>query len=119
MGIVCLGGLLIGLEDLERQKADRKAVRVIDMDGEGEVDEVVAKAPHKREGGGSHRGSCRGRGGMFVDLAAIGQATFAYLDRVFLVPAPAEHDGWCLKLERRVQQKAGCDPTARNHEQNR
>ena len=38
----CLGGLLVGLEDLERQKAARKAGRVTDTDGKGEVDEVVA-----------------------------------------------------------------------------
>ena len=37
-----MGGLLIGPEDLERQKAGRKAGRVTDMDGKGEVDEVVA-----------------------------------------------------------------------------
>ena len=38
----CLGGLLLGLEDLDRRKAARKAGHVIDTDGTGEVDEVVA-----------------------------------------------------------------------------
>jgi len=38
----CLGGLLTGLEDLERQKAARKAGYVTDTDGKREVDEVVA-----------------------------------------------------------------------------
>ena len=38
----CLGGLLIGLEDLERQKTARKAGHTIDPDGKREVDEVVA-----------------------------------------------------------------------------
>ena len=38
----CLGGLLIGLEDLERQKAARKAGYATDPDGKREADEVVA-----------------------------------------------------------------------------
>jgi hypothetical protein len=38
----CLGGLLVGLEDLEKQKAAQKAGRMTDTDGKGEVDEVVA-----------------------------------------------------------------------------
>jgi hypothetical protein len=38
----CLGGLLIGLEDLERQWAARKAGHVTGTDGNGEADEVVA-----------------------------------------------------------------------------
>jgi len=38
----CLGGLLAGLEDLERQKAARKAGHTTDPDGKREVDEVVA-----------------------------------------------------------------------------
>jgi hypothetical protein len=38
----CLGGLLIGLDDLERQRAARKAGHVTGSDGKGEVDEVVA-----------------------------------------------------------------------------
>ena len=37
----CLGGLLVGLEDLERQKAARNAGHVTDADGKDEVDEVV------------------------------------------------------------------------------
>ena len=37
----CLGGLLVGLEDLERQEAARKAGYVTNGDGKGEVDEVV------------------------------------------------------------------------------
>ena len=39
---VCLGGLLVGLEDLERQKAARKTGYVTDPDGKREVDEDVA-----------------------------------------------------------------------------
>lgn len=42
MRFACLGGLLAGLEDLDKQKAARKAGHVIDTDGKGEVDEVVA-----------------------------------------------------------------------------
>ena len=38
----CLGGLLVGLEDLGRQMAARKAGRVTGPDGKGEFDEVVA-----------------------------------------------------------------------------
>lgn len=38
----CLGGLLVGLEDLERQKATRKAGSVADTDGKEEVEEGVA-----------------------------------------------------------------------------
>ena len=38
----CLGGLLVGLEDLERQKAARKAGRVTDTDGKGEAEDDVA-----------------------------------------------------------------------------
>jgi len=38
----CLGGLLAGLEDLERQKAARNAGHVIGTDGKREVNEVVA-----------------------------------------------------------------------------
>ena len=38
----CLGGLLAGLEDLERQNAARKAGHVTKPDGKGGVDEVVA-----------------------------------------------------------------------------
>ena len=38
----CFGGLLIGLEELERQKTAREAGRTTDADGRGEVDEVVA-----------------------------------------------------------------------------
>ena len=37
----CLGGLLIGLEDLERAKAARKAGHTTDPDGKQDVDEVV------------------------------------------------------------------------------
>ena len=37
----CLGGLLVGLEDLEKQKAARNAGLVTNADGKGEVDEVV------------------------------------------------------------------------------
>ena len=37
----CLGGLVIGLEDLERQRAAREAGHTTDVDGKGEVDEVV------------------------------------------------------------------------------
>jgi hypothetical protein len=37
----CLGGLLVGLEDLERQKAAREAGHVTDADGKDEVGEVV------------------------------------------------------------------------------
>ena len=42
MRFVRLGGLLIRPEDLERQKAVRKAGRVTDTYGKGEVNEVVA-----------------------------------------------------------------------------
>ena len=42
MRFACLGGLLVGLEDLERQKAARRAGHAADTDGKGEVDEVVA-----------------------------------------------------------------------------
>lgn len=38
----CFGGLLIGLEELERQKTAREAGRTTDADRRGEVDEVVA-----------------------------------------------------------------------------
>ncbi|KAF9649000.1 hypothetical protein BDM02DRAFT_3095428 [Thelephora ganbajun] len=38
----CLGGLLMGLEDLERQKAARKAGNMADTDEKREVDETVA-----------------------------------------------------------------------------
>ena len=38
----CLGGLLVGLEDLEKQKAAQKAGHVTDPDGKGGADEVVA-----------------------------------------------------------------------------
>jgi len=38
----CLGGLLVGLEDLEKQKAARKAGHVTNPDGKREVDKVVA-----------------------------------------------------------------------------
>ena len=38
----CFGGLLVGPEDLERQKAAWKAGRVTDTYGKGEADEVVA-----------------------------------------------------------------------------
>lgn len=41
MRFACLGGLLVGLEDLERQKAARKAGHVTDTDEKGRVDEVV------------------------------------------------------------------------------
>ena len=37
----CLGGLLIGLEDLEREKAARKAGHTTDPEGKQDVDEVV------------------------------------------------------------------------------
>lgn len=37
----CLGGLIIGLEDLERQRDAREAGHTTDVDGKGEVDEVV------------------------------------------------------------------------------
>ena len=43
-----MGGLLIGPEDLKGQKADQKAGRVINMDGKGEADEVVAVRRHTR-----------------------------------------------------------------------
>ena len=42
MRFACLGGLLVGLEDLDKQKAARKAGHVIDTDGKGEVDEIVS-----------------------------------------------------------------------------
>ena len=38
----CLSGLLVGLEDLERQKAAQKAGHVIDPDGKRGTDETVA-----------------------------------------------------------------------------
>ena len=38
----CLGGLLVGLEDLERQKAAQKAGHVTDTDGKGEADGVIS-----------------------------------------------------------------------------
>ena len=42
MRFACLGGLLIGLEDLERRKAARKAGHLTGPDGKEQVDEVVA-----------------------------------------------------------------------------
>ena len=38
----CLGGLLVGLEDIERQRAVQKAGHVTGTDGKGELDQVVA-----------------------------------------------------------------------------
>ena len=49
MRFSCLGGLLIGLEDLERQKAARKAGYATDPDGKREVDEVFAVRRRTRE----------------------------------------------------------------------
>lgn len=43
MRFACLGGLLVGLEDLERQKAARKAGRVTDTDGKEEVEDVTVR----------------------------------------------------------------------------
>lgn len=45
---VCLGGLLVGLEDLERQKAAQKVGHASHTGGEKEVDEVVAVRRHTR-----------------------------------------------------------------------
>jgi hypothetical protein len=44
----CLGGLLVGLADLERQKAARKAGQATGTDGKGEVGEVVAVRRYTR-----------------------------------------------------------------------
>jgi len=44
----CLGGLLAGLEDLERQRAARRAGHTTDPDGKGGVDEVVTARHHTR-----------------------------------------------------------------------
>lgn len=48
MRFACLGGLLVGLEDLERQKAARKTGHATDADGKGEVDEVVPVRQKRR-----------------------------------------------------------------------
>lgn len=44
----CLGGLLVGLEDLERQKAARKAGLETNTNEKGETDEVVAVRRYTR-----------------------------------------------------------------------